>query len=689
MDNEELRNEVIGIRGALTALENRLLLVEKSLTPTAKDLSKEPVLVSKPLPLTKPMLENMVGPEPALEVKQPIISSNNLETRIGQYWLNKLGVISLVIGVVFLILYSFQYFGAPLKLLTGVAIASFLIILGERMARDECRKWYGHGLMGGGWALVYFIVYAMYFIPDLKMIDFYPLEFGLLISVCGAAMLQAIYRRAEMISILAVTLANLSIGLSGPSMISNVPILVIAVLGSLVALRNNWYVLFAWLVAASYIGHSFAGGEAYTYSASTSMSIGWAAAAYLSSLWFIINIAMLFAKEDTTLQRKTIIIVSCINALAFGMCMFALANDYFIQQRSWIIGLAGALYLILAPLVGVCQLNRLKTANILIGLSFVNIAIWMKFTGAPVAIFNLFEMGLLTAMGLHFDIKAFRWFALYLSICFFPLWLLLWVKDSYSQFTGTHSDKFILVGALATAVFAVICWLYRRQKYLAMQGSGERRSYKQIYFCLANFTAWLTPFALDEVMNAVVLWSLQPIVSSIFSIEGPEFFYGQIAMLQVIYACLALLFNIVSWQWLPAMFIVLACFAFYAYVRQKERVSDRPFIKNAKQLSIIISTAVLTILFLQKLSSFWLSTGLALEGLGLVAVGFILRDRLFRIPGLLVLALLVLKLLFVDLAKADTPQRIVSFIAAGIVFLIASYTYSKFAEKFADSEFNR
>ncbi len=91
-------------------------------------------------------------------------------------------------------------------------------------------------------------------------------------------------------------------------------------------------------------------------------------------------------------------------------------------------------------------------------------------------------------------------------------------------------------------------------------------------------------------------------------------------------------------------------------------------------------------LFLQKLSSFWLSTGLALEGLVLVAAGFLLKDRLIRIPGLVVLALLTVKLLFIDLAQAATLQRIVSFIAAGIVFLLASYAYSKFAEKFADTD---
>jgi len=706
VDNENkliLEREVKEIKAALSGLNNRLLMVEKYLYAPGKDVVEQPkttlvqlhkeVAEQPPTNLVQSHKEFKSGADQANskpfsefidKVKVSEVPEQNLETRIGEYWLNKLGVVSLVLGVVFLILYSFQYFGAPLKLLTGTMVSAVLIFFGEKIARSEQNKWYGHSLMGGGWALAYFVVYAMYFVPDLKMIDSYPLEFGLLICVCAAALLHAIYRRAETIGILAVTLANLSIGLSGPSMMSNIPILLIAIMGSLVALRNNWYGLFIWLVVASYIGHGFASGDAYSYTSSTRLETGWSACVFLSALWLIINVALFFAKEDTAWQRGVSVAVSCLNALAFGMCMLVLANDYCLQQRSWIFGGAGALYLWFAWALGFCQLKSLKITGILIGLSFVNASIWMKFTGAPVAVFNLFEIGLLAVLGLRFDIKAFRWFALYLSFCLFPLWLPLWAKGWFGA--AGSSNKFIFIGILATIVFAVVCWFYRKEKYLHVQGTFEKIAYKQIYFCLANFSAWLTPFALDDVMSAVVLWCLQPITCTIFCIESGELFYGNVALLQAIFACLSLVFTISNWQWAPAIFIVIACFSFYVYARQRATIIKNAYTGVAQKFSVILGSSFLTLFFLQKLSSFWLSTGFALEGLVLVSVGFVLKDRLFRIPGLLVLALLTLKLLFVDLANADTLQRIVSFIAAGAVFLAASYAYTKFAGKFGGTE---
>jgi uncharacterized membrane protein len=41
---------------------------------------------------------------------------------------------------------------------------------------------------------------------------------------------------------------------------------------------------------------------------------------------------------------------------------------------------------------------------------------------------------------------------------------------------------------------------------------------------------------------------------------------------------------------------------------------------------------------------------------------------------------LVLKILFVDLAGAETLYRILSFIVAGIMLLVASYVYATFTK---------
>src|SRR5579872_7271428 len=116
MENEEtwiLQHEVKEIRNALSALENRLRLVEASLHSPKKDIQTN--IPTEKVVLSQTIVESKILPTSTEHVAEEhlLVPKQNLETRIGQYWLNKLGVISLVIGVVFLILYSFQYFGAP------------------------------------------------------------------------------------------------------------------------------------------------------------------------------------------------------------------------------------------------------------------------------------------------------------------------------------------------------------------------------------------------------------------------------------------------------------------------------------------------------------------------------------------------------------------------------------------------
>lgn len=83
----------------------------------------------------------------------------------------------------------------------------------------------------------------------------------------------------------------------------------------------------------------------------------------------------------------------------------------------------------------------------------------------------------------------------------------------------------------------------------------------------------------------------------------------------------------------------------------------------------------------EMLAPYW-----AVEGLALLVAGFRLRDKTLRFSGLLAFVLLVGKLLLVDLAAADTLQRIISFIVAGLVLLASSYGYAQFTKKLEQQE---
>jgi uncharacterized membrane protein len=140
---------------------------------------------------------------------------NSVEIRIGLYWLHKMGIACLVFGFAFLIMYSFQFLGPQLKLMIGCAVSAVLIVFGERMARNENQKWFGQGLIAGGWSLGYFTAYAAYFVPSVHLISSLVFETLLLMAVAAGALISALRARSEVMSILFATATILISGL-GP-----------------------------------------------------------------------------------------------------------------------------------------------------------------------------------------------------------------------------------------------------------------------------------------------------------------------------------------------------------------------------------------------------------------------------------------------------------------------------------------
>jgi uncharacterized membrane protein len=705
-DNEsiDLDKEIKGLQEAVDSLDKRLIAIEQRLlretspahTEPRKPVSLPDSLLADEIATNNLALSSLEQSNPSEPVKvseahtsetepavssvegQQVVDQQNLETEIGQYWLNKLGVTTLVVGIIFLVLYSFQYCNAPVKLLIGAAAAAALILFGEKIAQDEERKWYGHGLMGGGWALGYFIVYAMYYIDDLKLIFYYPIELALSLALSAAAMIRAVKCRSEVIAVLSATLAVYSICVSGPSLESNLPVVLIAALVSIVSIRQKWYGLFVWITLVSFIGHFSASKHVYSVFQAYKSYGEPITLAYLLTLWSIFNTAAFFTEETEEWQRQSIIAAACINAVSLLLGIILLTGHYLTEQRYLLIGAAGLFYLVSTPWLQRRKLKELTTVTLLIGLSFINVALWMKYTGTSMVLFDLFELALLAVIGKQYDIKSFRWFAIPLAVCFLPNWFAENTSTSLSESLGLTSLNFFLIGLLATVIFGTISWLYAKEK-IKSDPYTAHFPYRDFYFAFASLTAMCAPYAIKDSMLALPCWSIQAVISAYLSIAYGEGFFWFATVVVALFAACNLLWTTSTWLWMPTLLIVAACYGLFAYCQQTKL---NPAPNKTKLVSAVAGNIILTALFYAKLSTFWLSTGLALEALSLLTAGLFLRERVFRICGLLVLALLSEKLLFVDLAQAGTLQRIISFIASGLVFLAASYGYSRFTEKF-------
>jgi uncharacterized membrane protein len=118
----------------------------------------------------------------ALERKVPMpFNLRNLgDLRSGEWWLNKIGIGLLLLGVAFLYLLSVErgWITPPVRLGFGLAIGASLLVLGLRVYGD--RRAFAQVLLGGAIGAFYITGFAAY---QLYALASYPLAFAFMVAV--------------------------------------------------------------------------------------------------------------------------------------------------------------------------------------------------------------------------------------------------------------------------------------------------------------------------------------------------------------------------------------------------------------------------------------------------------------------------------------------------------------------------
>jgi hypothetical protein len=80
-------------------------------------------------------------------------------------------------------------------------------------------------------------------------------------------------------------------------------------------------------------------------------------------------------------------------------------------------------------------------------------------------------------------------------------------------------------------------------------------------------------------------------------------------------------------------------------------------------------------------TGFFLTAVWAAVALVIFTTGFSLRERVYRWLGLGILAVALGRVVVVDVWQLETPYRILSFMALGVVLLVLGFIYTKYQEK--------
>jgi len=123
---------------------------------------------------------------------------------------------------------------------------------------------------------------------------------------------------------------------------------------------------------------------------------------------------------------------------------------------------------------------------------------------------------------------------------------------------------------------------------------------------------------------------------------------------------------------LLAVVPVIACYA-AALLRQ-------PLGSRTRLYFSILAAGLLGAVIYHEVSGSVLTIAWGLEGVGLLAAGFPLSDRVLRLSGLGLLTGCIGKLFFWDLSFLDTLPRIFSFIVLGALLVAVSWVYTRFRD---------
>lgn len=679
----DLSNEVKQLRAALEQVSARLEELEKrigqqSLTPDIPQAPSETEAgVITPTASTPQSIPSISSPgEP-----QPIAKKQSLEAKIGLYWLNRLGIGLVVLGVVFGILFSFQYFGAFAKIATGYIVGALMLAGGNWLATKNGKgdtkgnTWIGNNLMGGGWALTYFTTYAMYYFDEVRLLSNPIVDLVLLSIVSAAIVAHALKRQSENLGLLAIILGFITVATSTADAFTALSLTLLLGAMSWLVAKTGWSKLYFWGVFAAYGIYVFRLADSFQTNLSETEAF-FARAIVLIIYWLVFNALALTLSEEKTSSRKHLVGAILINNVSFTSWSMENMETKSADLRSLYLFISGV------ALTGWAYLSRTRglfttsRMHMLSALALLTSAITMKLSGEWASIVWAVEIPVLVAIGLKNNFRSFRWFAMVLSIAVLFRFISVDLDNQTFLTLGPWNIPWTqFIGYFVALCLTIAGCYYKMPLFYSYQGRLEHKYTHYAYFALGSAIAWGMPLDANAKTLLAIGWAFQGLVYLLLGAWLSSKFLRIIAALLYMWAFFAEIGTCDRNSWWISLLTVISFFvASYVYRSVRKGPKLHGYYTGA-------ATLLLTTFLAIHIDNQFVSLTWAFEGLALLAFGFKFNDKIFRVLGLTVFGALLFKLLFFDMAKAEFIYRVLSFIAAGIIILIGNFAYWKFTNK--------
>jgi hypothetical protein len=252
--------------------------------------------------------------KPSLQERMKRVSA--FEEALGTNWLQKLGIVLLVLGVASFGIYELAALGSFGKVMVLYLAAAVLLGGGIYLEKRERYQLLGRTGIGGGWALFFFTTFAMYFVPSMRVLHSAVLDSVLMLLVAVAMAAHTLRYRSQLVTGLAFLLGYSTVALSQDTVYSLSAGVILAIGLVAIVLKMRWYQLEVFGILSGYLNHLYwlyrilgiegARGRHFPeYTASTAL---------LFFYWLVFRISYLWRKPNTVQEEHTSTAAAILNS---------------------------------------------------------------------------------------------------------------------------------------------------------------------------------------------------------------------------------------------------------------------------------------------------------------------------------------------------------------------------------------
>jgi uncharacterized membrane protein len=664
----------------------RLARLEEKLGSSAPDAAAIPTLVEREdaraaprasMPDRLPALSDPVSPLPSSKISATSPKRPVLETKIGLTILNRIGVLTLILGVAFFFKWAADndWIGPAGRIVLGVA-GGFLALAAAEFAWRKDQRTFSQGITGAGVAILYISLYAAFAFYQLIS---QPFAFVLMLAVTAMAIALASRYNAQ-----AIALLGLIGGFLTPILLSSeqshhwflFAYLLILNLASLwLGRRNRWPALnvlsfiATTLICGDWIfryGDSWAGRTPATLAIFAYYAIYW----YVSEpillyfLQILATIAVMSLWEDSAV-------------IFFGASLLVAIGGLWLSEKKAL------------PFLRLISFSAFWLGYFLVAVAdSTAMLVWARFSGVTVAFLVFVRWQFRTLLRDPENLTPRRLSSLAGNA-------LVYFGISYGLLTHDHHA---LLGPLAAVLAAI--YLIAGIRLHRNSGLGEVNKQAALLVLAIAFVFLTLAIPIQFVGFTVALaWALQAAVITWLALRlnnqraligGAFVFLIDVARVLLIestsfsdvrsHALIAntrfLTFTVVgvalllSARWSKAIWRGLALSEYIAghvvlLTGLALEAMDWAFRTTPPQSLVSVQTLSISVLF-------------GIYAVALIGIGVAFRSAINRVAGLVLIGIVILKLYFFDIWQLDRIYRISAFVALGILLIAASFLYSKF-----------